>query len=254
MATDRMATSGDLRLDRLAAARLMAVLIVISLFTAISVTFLSIWTMAGLIVLTTLLILKRSPLCVIFILAACLGERIYWAWSYRVWQMSLSPGDVVLATSMLVFMAASLRYLSLDPKGFRWLGEPADRESQGSGTETLRPFSLAWIRLPAALALAWAILAVFSQPLFWPNQLAFNPAVLRWIVVTWAMAVLIVVPVAVVSLVRWRTLSPAQAQLYARHTLAKEVGREQKHLERAIARRRNRTVQKRLIDNVDDDS
>ena len=151
-------------------------------------------------------------------------------------------GDIVAALALLLVVACMLQQLEMNAKGFqRWrltgrggdvpVDGSASLESHGNGRVRVDYWS--FVRLLIGFALAWLMLSIWSIEDFSRNRFRFDAPVYRLVVIAWALTMALVIPMTVLSILRWRRLTPDQAELYMRKTYAEVADSEHRMLEKA---------------------
>lgn len=182
--------------------------------------------------------------------AAALGfawpvvEGIRWG---PVWEFGVQ--DLAAALALLMMIMLTLKHLELDPRRFAWRNPfpsptPAEVERHASDTAALTPLPGSLGRAPAAVALAALALTWVPESRFMSNRYYFDPSVIRAIVIGWLLLAAVVVPAGLMSLIRWRRLSPHQAALYLRSQLDEDVP-ELRSIERSRSRAAARRAARR---------
>ena len=197
-------------------------------------------------VLAAMVLAKRRVLALVLFLLLALATPLAINGVDRMVYDYLFVSDLWQAVSLLALIVCLLRYLETDLRLFqRWriAGQGDGRLLEDPGVPVglhtnaqIRPFSWSLLRIPMALLLALALLNVWSLERFQPNRFRFDPFVYRAVVVTWTLALAAGIPLTVLSLLRWRKLTAAQAEIHLRKVYSEEADSEQRLLERARAR------------------
>lgn len=150
--------------------------------------------------------------------------------------------DAVAVVALLLLVACMLQQLETSSRGFqRWRltgrgdqvsvdrGERLERHGNGR----IRVNYWSFVRLLIGVAFAWTLLSIWSIEDFSRNRFRFDAPVYRLVVIVWALAMTLLAPLTLLSILRWRRLSAEQAELYLRRAYAEDADAEHRLLERA---------------------
>lgn len=244
--TSAEADWGAWQLDVSAGAKVLAAGSIASLLTYLALSGLPLWAQAAWLAIGFVVLLKRMFGSVVLMVGLCFAYELVLAWRFPGLYAFLQPGDNWRATALLGFVVLASRYVAAprpgDPRAELLSAHGADGADADAGSASpaparpiLRPLSLSLLRIPLAVVLAMICLAVFSNDAFYPNRYRFAPGALRGVALAWVITIAIVLPLSLLSVIRWRQLQGSQAELFVRRVALDELTAGQSQVEQARA-------------------
>jgi hypothetical protein len=234
---------GAWQLDISPAAKVLAAGSLASLLPYLALSGLPLWAQAAWLAIGCVVLLKRMFGSVLLMVGLCFAYELVMAWRFPGLFAFLQPGDNWRATALLGFVVLASRYVAAPRPGDAGregangadTAKAADNALPAPAGPILRPLSLSLLRIPLAVVLAMLCLAVFSNDAFYPNRYRFAPGALRGVALAWVITIAIVLPLSLLSVIRWRQLQRSQAELFVRRVALDELTAGQSQVEQARA-------------------